>query len=1079
MAVAGSRDPFELDDAQRRVVEHGEGPLLVLGGAGTGKTALIARRIGALAERGTPPERVLALARSDEAAERLRTATEGLLAAPFEELWATTFHGFAARLLRREASEAGLDPFFEPLGPAERLAMLLDRIDELSLRRHEIRGNPARLLAGLIGRIDRLKAENVSAAELEAWAAERERRAGDEAELAAARRERELAELYARHDRMLRDAGGLDFGDLAIEAARLLGRRPDVRRRAAGRFDHVLVDDFQDASPAQRALLAELAPPGANLCAMADDEQAIERPGGGRGFAAAAIAELRRLQPGIETVALERGYRCARDVLDAGRAVIAGQPDRLRKRLTAATRAAGEVRFWRCRTERAQAQAVAAEIEALIAAGEAQPGQIGVLVDSVREEGRAVAAALEERGIPFRLRGGGAFFQRAEVRDVIAWLRLFCDPSDAGAVVRALTRPPIELRSVDLARCTTIARRRKLDMVSALQAALESPQLPPEARDRIRAFLEIHRAGAAAFEELRPDVFVRRLIERIGLRRRQLFAAQPDTVARLVNVARLGELAAAWSRRERQGSTRDFARYLAAVAETGIGAEQAPPAGGVVPGPAVEVMAMAAAGGLELDRVYLLGLHAGRMPGPPPAGPPAVPPELAGDRLPGDGARRGPAASTPPGAEAHAADRRRLLYVAMTRARRALVLAWPESVEGGAARPSPFYEQARAALGGAEESIEEQLFGPAEGLHSTFRMMRDELLEAVSRVGGNLGELRLDTYMDVNRAVARYLELIKLSALVQRPAGQPLAEALEALNQLLAQVATPEQAEALAGSALDEYLLDTERDEGRRRLAAASREEPSLEAFLPRRGEGLLLSATDIETYRACPLKYKFARVFTIPSEPTINQRFGILVHQVLERFHAAEAAAEPPEAGLQRLLALLDGGWRRAGFGSSDDELQFRDRAVAALTRYWERQQQATSEPVWFERGFAFRVGPHHVRGRVDRVDRLPDGGYELIDYKTGRARTAEELREEIQLPLYGLGARRAWRIEPAAQSYYYLLDDRKVALEPLPDDPARVEQTVSEVGEGVLGQDFEPKPSYELCSWCDYRLICPAAEL
>jgi DNA helicase-2/ATP-dependent DNA helicase PcrA len=141
------------------------------------------------------------------------------------------------------------------------------------------------------------------------------------------------------------------------------------------------------------------------------------------------------------------------------------------------------------------------------------------LVPEISHEGQAVGVALEERAIAHRLIGEAAFFQRAEIRDVLAWLRLLADPTDAGAVVRALARPPVELRSVDIARCTQIARRRKLDMVSALAAATEAPQVPPEARERIRVFLKLYRAGSAALDTSRPDLYVHRLIERLGLRR--------------------------------------------------------------------------------------------------------------------------------------------------------------------------------------------------------------------------------------------------------------------------------------------------------------------------------------------------------------------------------------------------------------------------------------------------------------------------------------------------------------------------------------------------------------------------------
>jgi DNA helicase II / ATP-dependent DNA helicase PcrA len=235
-----------------------------------------------------------------------------------------------------------------------------------------------------------------------------------------------------------------------------------------------------------------------------------------------------------------------------------------------------------------------------------------------------------------------------------------------------------------------------------------------------------------------------------------------------------------------------------------------------------------------------------------------------------------------------------------------------------------------------------------------------------------------------------------------------------------------------------------------------------------------VLSASDVETYLTCPLKYKFARVFRIPQEPTVNQRFGILVHQVLERYHAVGGESKT----LAELLGLLEAGWRRGGFGDSDEERQLRSKAIEALTRYHERFQSEPADPVWLERAFSFQLGEHLVRGRVDRVDRLPDGGYELIDYKTGRPKTAAQLKADVQLSLYAVGAREAWQLDAAQQAYYYVLDDAKVPVQRDADARAWVTDTVLEVADGIMSQGFEPTPSYAACSMCDYRIVCPAAE-
>src|SRR3954449_7854994 len=1032
-----------LDRAQLAAVTHRGGPLLILGGPGTGKTHVLTHRAAWLIEEGAPAASVLVLAPTPAGAGDLQQRMETLIDMAYDELSVYGAQELCERLLRDEALEAGLDPLFAPISAAARLSLLLDRIDDLPLRRHEIRGNPAPLLAGFVERIDRLKEEMVGAQDFRRWAEARAAAAESDDARTHGERELEFAQVYAVHDRLLTEAGALDVGDLTLHAFRLLHEKPHVRARLATRFPFVLADGYQDLSFAQGALARLLTQVDSELTAAGNDDEAVHRT---RGRAAKNLRDFSREHPDATTVVLGRSRRVSRALLEAAEAVIAPSPDRIEKKLSGG--AGGTIRFWRCQSDRAQAQAVAAEVERLVERGGVAAGDVAVFVPSLKEDGPSVAAALEERAIPFRLVGGAAYFQRAEVRDLLAWLRALADPSDAGAVVRALSRPPIDLRSVDIALITQLSRRRKLDMVAAAALAIEGPHLSPEGRDRVQSFLRLYRAAAQAFERMRADAFVHRLIERIGLRRQQLFAAQADTLERLMSISKLGDLATAYMRREPQATPRDFARYIAAVAESGLPEPEPEP---VLPD-AVRITEWNSAEEIECDHSFVLGLTAAAMPGRAPDD--RVPDELL------------PETVVLTGREAHDERMRRVLYVAMTRARRGLVLAWPES---DGARPSPFLDPDRE-----EEFHEEELFGPAEGLHSTFRIMRDELLDTVARMGGRLKEMRLDTYVDISHAMVRYLELIKVAALIERHRdGEALPTALREINELLLQVATHEQREAFEQSALDEYLLDAARDERRRAEAVlGGRAEPALDRFIPRRGDGVMLSASDVETYRLCPLKYKFARVFRIPEEPTINQRFGIAVHQVLGRFHTQGGGS------LEDLMHLFEVAWRRNGFGHSTDELQFREKAVTALTRYWQLDRDREGEPVWFERGFAFKLGEHFVRGRVDRVDRLPDGSYELIDYKTGWPKTEQQLREDIQLSLYQMGAREAWGLPGAGQAYYYVLDNEKVPVEHTDEELERVRTTVTQIADGIMSQEFEPRPRPDICAACDYRIICPAAE-
>lgn len=515
---------------------------------------------------------------------------------------------------------------------------------------------------------------------------------------------------------------------------------------------------------------------------------------------------------------------------------------------------------------------------------------------------------------------------------MLAWLRLLADPRDAAAVVRALTRPPIDLRQADLARVIQIARRRKLNLVEGLEAASESPQVPPEARERIARFLSLHGALSAQARRVAPELLLGQIADALG-RRPPGLSPQRDA-----------------------GGDVDLLRNAA--------------------------------------REYASSK------------PDATLTELAADL---------------------------------------------EAVERGAP----------AVDSSASAETPEEMMGA----------LRDELLAEVASLGAQLHELRLDTELDIAHGVVRYLELVKLSAVLQRPDGMSVEDALADANSRLQVAVTALQREILESSGLDATLLGA--PDSRPERSRRSRDERTLGPFLPRRGGGLALSASDIETYRSCPLRYKYARVLRIPTAQTVAQRFGIVMHQVLERFHSEGGTT------LEELLALLDSCWRRSGLG--DDEGELLERGRTALRRYHERLERDRAEPLWFERPFAFRVGPHQVRGRVDRVDRVAiDGaeGYELIDYKTSRPKTPEQLDDDVQLSLYALAAREAWQLESSRQAYYYVLDDTKTAVPAAASHAAAVTQLVLDAGSGILAERFEPTPSPAACGICDYRIICPAAE-
>ncbi|MGI8803704.1 MAG: UvrD-helicase domain-containing protein, partial [Solirubrobacteraceae bacterium] len=288
-----------MSDAQLDAVRHRRAPLLILGDAGSGKTEVLVRRLVWLIEQGHLAGEVLLLTHGDRLADDLRARAEAALRGPHEEAAVYGVHGFCARLLADEALGAGLDPFAVAATAADRLAMLLDRVDELDLRHHDFRGRPAALLGSFVRRIDRLKDELVDGERYAAWTAARS------AQLPA--RELEFAQIFLAHDRMLAERGALDGGDLMLHAARLLAGDPAVGERVVRRWPVLLVDDWQELSFGEREVIRSLARAGAALTAAADDAA--------RGGGALEGATLIRLGSSL---------RCPPAVAAAAAAVLAG-----------------------------------------------------------------------------------------------------------------------------------------------------------------------------------------------------------------------------------------------------------------------------------------------------------------------------------------------------------------------------------------------------------------------------------------------------------------------------------------------------------------------------------------------------------------------------------------------------------------------------------------------------------------------------------------------------------------------------------------------------------------------------------
>ena len=693
-ALLGGLNPDQL-----RAVTHGEGPLLVVAGAGTGKTQVITRRIAWLiASRRAKPSEILALTFTDKAAAEMAVRVDQLVPYGYTDTSISTFHAFGDRLIREYALELGLAPDVRVLSRAEVVIFLREHLYEFELDEYRPLGDPTRFLGALATLFSRCKDEDITPA---TYAAHAERVAADAAALAEvaggepddgatalaedARRQAELARAFARYQDLLATNGFIDFGDQVSLALRLVRDSAAARTAIAGRFRYILVDEFQDTNRAQAELVSLLAEPHRNVTVVGDDDQAIYAF---RGAAIDNILDFSARYQGARTVVLRRNYRSLGPILDASyRLVRFNDPDRLEvrtgitKRLKAERRdpAAAPVRMEAFATGSEEADWIAADIARRVADG-AAPRDHAVLV---RANGHAdpVLRALNIASIPWRFSGSSGLYARPEVRLLMAFLRAVADPESSVDLYALASSEVYGLGGEDLTAIVNTARRRHRSVWATLDELERQPgilRVSPSTREGVHRLVgDLTRYTAMAHDRPAGEVLYAFLRDSGMLAR---LARTPTTAAEegLGNVARFFDIIRAQSALLAD----DRAMFVAGHLQTLIEAGDDPATADLDPdADAVAVLTVHKAKGLEFPVVYLPGMVAGRFPGNGRGDALALPAGLG--RAPD------------PTAEGSLAEERRLCYVAMTRARDELILSHAADYGGARARKvSPFVLEA-------------------------------------------------------------------------------------------------------------------------------------------------------------------------------------------------------------------------------------------------------------------------------------------------------------------------------------------------------------------------------------------------
>ncbi len=622
---------LSLNPAQREAVEHVHGPLLVLAGAGSGKTRVLTARIAALIDRhGVPPDRIFAVTFTNKAAGEMKQRIGQLLRRDPSGLWIGTFHSLSARLLRREAELLGFTRGFTIYDEDDRLSLIKRLLEQ---RGHSAKMFPPRAVQAI-----------VSAAK---------NRMMSPATLAASssfdRLTEVAADVYGAMGPALKAANAMDFDDLLLHPLTLFREHPGRLKAYQERFRFILVDEFQDTNKAQYALIRLLGVHG-NVFAVGDDDQSIY---GWRGADVRNMQEFLRDFEGARLIRLEENYRSTQIVLDAANGVIAENTGRIGKTLTTRRRGGETVTLLAAADERDEAEWVARELERRSAAGDWQYPEMAVLYRT-NSQSRALEEAFRRAGIPYRLIGAISFYERREVKDLLAYLRLVANPADDEAFLRAVSVPRRGLGETSLATLGRQAVQWVKPLLETARVADRVPDLRPNVREAFRNFAGFIDGVRERAGRLPPAEILEQIIRGIDYEA-MLHAEGPEGADRWENVRELIASAADWSEEvteDPEGGT-PLERFLAEAAlltsaDNVVGNESG-----------VTLMTLHTAKGLEWPVVVLTGLEHGLFP-------------LAR------------AEEQPDGLE----EERRLCYVGLTRAKDKLYLTWARARRrGGELRP--------------------------------------------------------------------------------------------------------------------------------------------------------------------------------------------------------------------------------------------------------------------------------------------------------------------------------------------------------------------------------------------------------
>lgn len=976
-----------LNKQQREAVEFGDGPLLIIAGAGTGKTTVVTERIKHLISSGkAKPTEILALTFTEKAAREMEERVDVIMPYGVTQMWISTFHKFCDRLLRQEAIHIGINPAYRLMTDTDATMLFRRHLFSFELDYFRPLGNPTKFIAGMLQHFSRLQDEDVTQEQYLAWVEARKANASDdEEELLEIKKYEELARAYKKYQDIKAKEGLMDFGDLITQTLLLFRKRKNILGLYRKQFAYILVDEFQDTNIAQNELVALLSGKKQNITAVCDDDQSIYKF---RGAAVSNVLSFRKHFPETKLIVLSQNYRSTQEILDAAYQLIQhNNPDRLEvkeninKKLTAQRKAPGKwpALLYLDRVEN-EADAVAKEIVTLVTGNQERGYQWKDVAILVRANNHAdpFVRALLRHDIPYQFLGPGQLFRQPEVRDLIAYLQVLHNFEDNVALFRVLSMACFAISARDLAATSNFAKKQNVSLFEACEFiagtakrdGAEEPALAEDTKAAITTVVAmIHRHLALKTKETAGQILYYFLSD-TGLIASMLAykSAADERIAG--NVSKFFSKLKTYETDHTDASVTAVLDWIELSMELG----ESPVATDTdwINNNAVNILSVHSSKGLEFPIVFLVNMVSQRFPTTERKETIPIPEELVKEEL--------------PAGDYHLEEERRLCYVGMTRAKDHLILTGAN-----------FYGEGK----------------------------REK----------------------------------KLSPFVYEIMGENVAVAPPTTTQLT--FLDWKKSESVSGaSGLGQTTLPTQ-------------EQAKLSVTY--------LSYSQIETFRLCPLHYKLRYILQIPTPSSASLSFGTSIHAALKDFYQLHAAGE--RVTKQLLLELLDRYWKREGYENRQYEEDMKKRGAEYLSYYMDHEFDTKSKPVALEQPFTVPVTANgktiKIGGKIDRIDELPGGKLEIIDYKTGRMPSKREVDANLQLSMYAIAASEipgvafSRRPEDITLSLYFFDSKVKVSTTRTAEQLVLEKASIIDIATKIEHSDFRCSGN-QLCRDCEYRMFC-----